>query len=237
MGTILAQVPSTPNYVLGSRASHPAMVSEVGDVVCFRGRDCEVVQVAEAYRECFGIEPARCALKSVLGGGAVEWTDLAKFAQASQGGACKVYVRRIAARAAVKATLDERFQQKMKAHDSLKDSQMVKTIFERSDREGWSEQRVCDEVSELCQLVAPGRRTLGAFRPGAEPFDGSSIDKVVATTTQQWHPGKPVRQEGGEQFFGGQIWKFEIFTFQFETFSFETSKLPIFILKLRNFQF
>jgi hypothetical protein len=28
MGTILAQVPSTPNYVLGSRASHPAMVSE-----------------------------------------------------------------------------------------------------------------------------------------------------------------------------------------------------------------
>jgi hypothetical protein len=99
----LAQVPSTPNYVLGSRASHPAMVSEVGDVVCFRGRDCEVVQVAEAYRECFGIEPARCALKSVLGGGAVEWTDLAKFAQASQGGACKVYVRRIAARAAQKA--------------------------------------------------------------------------------------------------------------------------------------
>ena len=28
MGTILAQVPSTPNYVLGSRASHPAMASE-----------------------------------------------------------------------------------------------------------------------------------------------------------------------------------------------------------------
>ena len=219
MGTILAQVPSTPNYVLGSRASHPAMVCEVGDVVCFRGRDCEVVQVAEAYRECFGIEPARCALKSVLGGGAVEWTDLAKFAQASQGGACKVYVRRIAARAAVKAALDERFQQRMKTLDSLKDSQMVKTIFERSEREGWSEQRSCDEVSKLGQLVVPGRRTLGAFRPGAEPapavtppgtsagdlqvFDGSSIDKVVATTTQQWHPGKPVRQEGGEQFFGG----------------------------------
>jgi len=223
--------------VLGSRASHPAMVCEVGDVVCFRGRDCEVVQVAAAYRECYGIEPARCALKSVFDGGEVEWTDLAKFAQASQGGACKVYVRRIAARAAVKATLGERFQQKLKALDSLEDSQMVKTIFERSEREGWSDQRFCDEVSKLGQLVAPGRRTLGAVRPGAEPFDGSSIDKVVATTTQQWHPGKPVRQEGGEQFFGGQIWKFEIFTFQFETFSFETSKLPIFILKLRNFQF
>jgi hypothetical protein len=50
-----------------------------------------------------------------------------------------------------------------------------------------------------------------------EVFDGSSIDEVVATTTQQWHPG---RQEGGgvNSFLGGQIWKFEIFTFQFEAF-------------------
>ena len=131
------------------------MLSEVGDVVCFGGRDCEVVQVAEACRDSFGFEPARCALKSVLGGGAVEWTDMAKFAQASQGGACKVYVRRIAVRAAVKAALDERFQQRMKTLDSLKDSQMVKTIFERSEREGWSEQRFFDEVSKLCQLVVP----------------------------------------------------------------------------------
>ena len=74
------------------------MVSEVGDVVSFGGRDCEVVQVAEAYRECYGLEPARCQLKSVLDGDAVEWTDLAKFEQASQGGACKVYVRRLVAK-------------------------------------------------------------------------------------------------------------------------------------------
>ena len=146
-----------------------AMDCKVGDFVCFRGKDCEVVQVAAAYRECYGVEPARCALKSVFDGGEVEWTDIIEFAQASQRGACKVYARRIVARAAQKETMGECFQLLQKPLDSLKDSQMVKTIFERSEREGWSDQRFCDEVSELCQLVAPGRRTLGALRPGAEP--------------------------------------------------------------------
>ena len=33
-----------------------------------------------------------------------------------------------------------------------------------------------------------------------EVFDGSSSDKVVATTTQQGHPGRLVRQEGVNSF-------------------------------------
>ena len=55
---------------------------------------------------------------------------------------------------ALVASLDERLQQMMKTLDGLKDSQMVKTILGRSEREGWSQQRLFDEMSKLLQLLS-----------------------------------------------------------------------------------
>ena len=49
--------------------------------------------------------------------------------------------------------MNSKFQQSMKELDRLDGSQMQKCILERAALEGWSKQRVFDEVSKLCQLV------------------------------------------------------------------------------------
>ena len=110
----------------------------------------------------------------------------------------------------------------MKELDRLDDSQMKKLILERAAREGWSKQRVFDEVSKLCRLVVPVPEAADttAAPAGGETAAPAPADTNAAPAGGETAAPAPAKQEAsnptvapwktgmagrGEHFFGGGV--------------------------------